>query len=82
MASGDGKGLVVAMYAPVLVQYQLPSGNQVTLNMDTKYPFNDTVELTVQSSEEMTLSLRIPSWAKGATVQVNTTSKQTVNPGT
>lgn len=76
MAAGDGKGLVVAMLAPALVQYELPSGSTVSLNIATDYPFDDKVEISAQCAEGMTLSLRIPSWTVGASVQVNGSTPQ------
>ena len=81
MAHSSGEGLVVGMYAPASVQYKLQSGSEVSLDIVTDYPFNDTVQLSGQCGEGMTLSLRIPSWAQGATVQVNTTTPAQVSPG-
>ena len=81
MAHSDGEGLVVTMYAPVKVEYQTPSGAQISLNMDTTYPFNDTVKILLEGPETTALSLRIPSWAEGAYVQVNDSSPMTAEPG-
>lgn len=81
MANSSGEGLVVAMYAPVSVQYKLHSGSDASLNIMTDYPFNDTVQLSGQCEEGMTLLLRIPSWAQGATVQVNSTTPVQATPG-
>ncbi len=76
MARSDGKGIVVAMYAPVKVNYKFPSGAAISLDMVTDYPFNDTVSITVNGAEGLPLSLRIPSWAKRATVTVNGKTEQ------
>ena len=81
MAAGDGQGLVVAMLAPALVQYKLPSGSAVSLNIATDYPFDDKVEISAQCAEGMTLSLRIPSWTRGASVQVNGSTAQQATAG-
>ena len=81
-AHSDGHGLVVAMYAPVNVQYTLPSGKVVKLLMTTDYPFNDVVTLEVGAVELMTISLRIPSWADGASVQINGSTPVPAKPGT
>ncbi len=80
MARSDGEGLVVGMYAPVTVSYKFPSGASVSLDMVTEYPFGDTVDITVDGSVGMTLSLRIPSWADGASMSVNGSTVQ-VKPG-
>jgi DUF1680 family protein len=44
-----------------------------SLRMETRYPVDGTVTLTVTATGEdpWTLSLRIPSWCRGATVTVN-----------
>jgi len=81
MAHSGGEGLVVAMYAPASVQYKLQSGSEVSLDIVTDYPFNDTVQLTGKCGEGIALSLRIPSWAQGATVQVNGTAPEQASPG-
>ena len=81
MAHSGGEGLVVATYAPASVQYTLQSGSMVLLDIVTEYPFNDTVQLTGECGEGIALSLRIPSWAQGATVQVNGTTPKQASPG-
>lgn len=76
MASNDG-GLVAAAYAPSSVQ--LPVGkSQVKVDEVTEYPFRPDVALTVSTTvpAKFPLTLRIPSWASGATVAVNGEKKQ------
>lgn len=70
-AYNNGSGLVVAMYAPAHVQHSLPSGQLVTLDIITNYPFNDSVLVDVRTEGSLNISLRVPSWADGASVQVN-----------
>ena len=82
MAADDGRALVVAMLAPALVQYKLPSGSAVSLNIATDYPFDDKVKISAQCAEGLTLSLRIPSWARGASVQVNSSAPRQATAGT
>ena len=79
MATTDGLHLVVAMYAPVEVRF---GSNSLTITTD--YPFSDTVEIEAALGsvpKGMTLSFRIPSWADGATVQVNALKPQEATPG-
>ena len=71
METTDGKGLVVAMYAPAYVKHTLSNGGQVVMNITTDYPFDDTVFIDVDCGEDMLLMLRIPSWADSPTVTVN-----------
>ena len=78
----NGHGLVVAMYAPATIQYSLSSGHPVSLIISTDYPFNDTVKLDITTVETLDLSLRVPSWAEGASVQVNGSSPLPATPGT
>ena len=77
----NGTGLVVAMYGPAHIQHTLQSGQPVTLDMTTDYPFSSTVSLEVSSAGSLSLSLRIPSWTSGATVQINTNSPTQATPG-
>ena len=66
-ASPDG-GVAVSLLAPV--EAQLPSG--VTVTVDTEYPFNDDVNVTLSGlTSALPLYIRIPSWATGATLSVN-----------
>ena len=51
------------------------------LLITTDYPFNDVVTLDVVAVELMTISLRIPSWAVGASVQVNESTAVPAKPG-
>lgn len=80
-AYNNGTGLVVAMYGPVHVNHILNSGVLVSLDMMTDYPFNETVMIDVNSNGSLSLSLRIPSWAQKATVQVNNSSPLPASPG-
>ena len=62
----DG-GAAVALYAPASAV--LPGGAG-TLDVQTDYPFDDTVTVVVNNSgaKPMPLYLRVPTWATGATV--------------
>jgi DUF1680 family protein len=50
-----------------------PSGQSVKLVLDTKYPIDGKVTITlhIEKSEGFILSLRIPAWCKDATLSVN-----------
>ena len=82
MEHGNGLGLVVAMYSPVIVDYTLANGVETKLSMKTDYPFDDTVTLNAFCGKGMILSLRIPSWPVKPTVSVNgTNEKESPLPG-
>ena len=67
----DDNALLVNMYAPSEVRWDRPGG-AVVVAQETNYPATDTVRLTVrEGGGDWAMKLRIPSWAKGATVAVN-----------
>ena len=80
-AYANGSGLVVAMFAPASVRYTLPSGQPVAVDITTDYPFNDTVSVQVTIAGPFSISLRIPLWADGATVQINGSQPGPATPG-
>ena len=71
METADGRGLVIAMYAPAYVKHKLSNGGEVVMNITTDYPFDDTVFIDVDCGVDLLLLLRIPSWADIPTVTVN-----------
>ncbi len=70
MRSDDG--LTVAVWAPCAVRTNV-GGVPVSLDVQTEYPFRDTACVHVYAEQplEFALRLRIPAWAKGATVEVD-----------
>ncbi len=79
MATNDG-GLCTALYSASETTTTVGGGKTVTLIEDTKYPFEEKVSLTVKTdgAVEFPLYLRIPAWAKNATVTAggNTTNAE------
>ena len=71
MHSPDG-GLVASLYAPCEVETNV-AGQQVSISVETDYPFRQDVRihLSPKTSVRFPLRLRIPGWARGATVRVN-----------
>jgi DUF1680 family protein len=70
-SSDDPPGLVAVAYAPSRVDVEI-EGVPVTVVLETEYPFRDTLHFSVTAERPVwfTLNLRIPAWAKEATVQV------------
>lgn len=62
-ATTDG-GAAVGVYAPSVST--LPDGS--TVDIDTSYPYEDEVRLTVNAKRPMPLYVRIPAWATHATL--------------
>ena len=74
----------VNLYGASEVSTDLGDGRIVALRQDTQYPWDGTVELTVTeaSGSPFSLLLRIPAWARGATVTVNGAPGPQAEPGT
>ncbi|MBM3264521.1 MAG: glycoside hydrolase family 127 protein [candidate division Zixibacteria bacterium] len=69
MRTGDG-GLAAVAYAPSTVRTQIGNA-EVTVRLDTEYPFRDTLRFTVttHSPIQFPLLFRIPGWAVGASME-------------
>jgi len=74
MGTDDG-GLAAVAYAPNQVEAIVGERVRVQIQEDTEYPFRESIQLTVNPDHAITfpLKLRIPSWAREATVAVNGT---------
>jgi hypothetical protein len=73
LKTGDGRGLVAAVYAPSTVRTELADGTAVTIQEETGYPFGDEITFVMQPGRAAAfpLHLRIPGWCTGAEVRVN-----------
>ena len=76
-------GLVAAVYAPCEVRTTV-RGITVHVIEETEYPFRGVVHLTVrpESPLRFPLRLRIPEWAAGTTIRVNSQMMPTPDAGT
>ncbi|MGE5223100.1 MAG: beta-L-arabinofuranosidase domain-containing protein [Omnitrophica WOR_2 bacterium] len=72
MATSDG-GLGLIAYGPCTASVQLPTGTGVTLNEETAYPFDGEVRIDLHMNQQaqFPLLLRIPDWAQGTEVLIN-----------
>ena len=71
MATHDN-GLIALVYGPSEVTAKVGSkGQTVTVTQETEYPFDGKIKFTIKTSQavEFPFSLRIPAWAKGASVK-------------
>jgi hypothetical protein len=82
MKSPD-EGLVATSRAPCEVRAQL-AGADVTVHVETDYPFDEQVSMRVTTSREVEFPLRlhVPAWASGATVCVDGETSVPAQPGT
>ncbi len=69
----NGNGLLAAILAPSEVEAKVGDGTAVKIVAETSYPFEETIRFRVEPSRavKFPLSVRIPAWAKKATVKVN-----------
>jgi len=76
-------GLAVFAYAPSSAEITI-GGASVHARLVTEYPFRDTARLEIEADRPTTfpLLLRIPGWAKGATVAVDGEEPGSAEPST
>ncbi|TQM42700.1 glycoside hydrolase family 127 protein [Pseudonocardia cypriaca] len=64
LATHDGSGIQLHQYAPGTVR-----AGEVTLTVETEYPWDGLVRVRVDAAPgPVRLSLRVPAWADGATI--------------
>jgi DUF1680 family protein len=70
VASADDDGVQLHQYASATIRATLGGGRAVALRVETAYPREGSVTVTVESPAdgEWTLTLRVPAWADGATL--------------
>ena len=55
-------------------------GNKVTADVDTLYPFGDTLTTTIHADKAFTYFVRIPAWVSKGTISVNGARARAVSP--
>jgi uncharacterized protein len=72
LATNTDSGVQIHQYAPATIA----TDAGVRLAVDTRYPLDGAVEVTVRETPgaKWTLSMRVPAWCRDATVSVNGTS--------
>lgn len=70
VASVDRQGIQLHQYATATISTVLPGGEAVAVRVATDYPDDGRVTVTVVDSPAVpwTLTLRVPTWATGATL--------------
>ncbi|MBD8078498.1 glycoside hydrolase family 127 protein [Cellulosimicrobium arenosum] len=70
VASVDGDELTLLQYAAGEVRTALDDGGELALRVETRYPDDGSVRVEVLDApdRDVTLRLRVPAWADGATV--------------
>jgi uncharacterized protein len=70
VATTSASGVELHQYAPAVIRAVGPDGEPIGLAVKTQYPWaaRVTIEITEGGPSEWTLALRIPAWARSATV--------------
>lgn len=68
-ATADHDGVQLHQFADLDIDTTTGNGTRVALTVRTGYPFDGDVAITFTAAAEFTLSVRIPSWAHGATAE-------------
>jgi DUF1680 family protein len=71
-ASADN-GLAALVYGPSEVTAKVGDGEEVTITEKTNYPFDETIEFTIQTAQETSFPfhLRIPEWCENYSLTIN-----------
>ncbi|MHC4914274.1 MAG: glycoside hydrolase family 127 protein [Planctomycetota bacterium] len=80
LCSTSDSGICVNLYSSSTVGFRSPSGETVALEVETDYPHDGSVKITVDAEQpaRFDLRLRIPAWCPGSSVTVN--GERTGNP--
>ncbi len=66
-------GFTINYYEQGIIHTTTPAGQALTVKVDTAYPYDGAVKLTLElaDSERFALSLRVPAWCKNATLSAH-----------
>lgn len=84
-AYGRGEGeLWVILYGASEVQADIGAGRRLHIEQDTQYPWDGAVTIAVREApaDPVSILLRIPAWAAGATLDVNGSPVTPIEAGT
>jgi DUF1680 family protein len=72
-ATADATGLQIHQYGAATIDAELEPGRRVALQMETDYPWQGKMKLTIQHTEDLPwrLDLRLPGWCEGPSLHVN-----------
>jgi DUF1680 family protein len=69
LATTDDSGIQLHLLSAAELDVDLPDGH-AALRIATRYPWEETATIVVDSEHEWTLALRVPAWCEGATLTV------------
>lgn len=78
----SGGGIAAVAYAPSAARFET-GGAQVSVAIDTDYPFRETIKITVTTDKaaNFPLVLRVPAWTQNATIHVADGSQKSLKAG-
>jgi len=73
VATVDEMGLQIHQYASAKIEAELETGRPVVVRMETDYPWDGRVKLTIEETDGSAwrLALRVPGWCEGASLRIN-----------
>lgn len=82
LASTTSTGIDIHQYSESVIRATLPDLGQVRLSIHTAYPTDEVIDIVVEEAPDAPweLALRVPAWAKDATLEVDGVSRA-VPPG-
>lgn len=70
LCAADSSTLLIDQYVSATLRAEL-GGGEVEVRMTSEMPWEGSVTLQITGSAEFTLMLRVPAWAKGASLSLN-----------
>lgn len=73
LATSDQEGIQIHQFANSDIATDLPGNRRVQVSVNTQYPHDGNVAVTITESpsDPWTLSIRVPEWAENATIDIN-----------
>lgn len=73
LATTDEQGVQIHLYAPASLDVQFGAGRGARIDMQTAYPWDGLIRLSIESSDgdPWVLRLRVPAWCGEAHLRVN-----------
>jgi DUF1680 family protein len=81
LATVTDTGIQLHQYMPSTIRTTLADGRPIALRVETAYPANGRIRVVVEedSSDEWTITMRVPNWAIGAATLSDGATRRTVD---
>lgn len=64
-------GIIMNIPAACRADLKLPDGRIVSCNVESKYPYDGAIRITMETAGDYQLTLRIPGWCRNSKIKVN-----------